>query len=155
MTTFQVKANILEELWKRRGWRNLSTTRTKGLYLLKCVWLNVWKMFNIYEKEGEPMLEYAKLWFLLDCIQHSSLQVEVEALKANIATGTQVTYTTAAASQFADYVAKARVVGAVGTRTSNAGITDSCGNSINNNNNNNNIHIYYLECRACLDLHTC
>ena len=113
------------------------------------------KMFNIYEKEGEPMLGDAKLLFLFDRTNHDSLQVEVEALKANITTGTQVTYTTAAASQFADYVAKARVVGAVGTRTSNAGITDSCGNSINNNNNNNNIHIYYLECRACLGLHTC
>ena len=25
----------------------------------------------------------------------------------------------------------------------------------NNNNINNNVHLYYLECRACLDLHTC
>ena len=95
------------------------------------------KMFNIYEKEGEPMLGDAKLLFLFDRTNHDSLQVEVEALKANITTGTPVNYTTSAnqlttaVSQLADYVAKARVAGAVGTRTSNAGITDSNGNSIN------------------------
>ena len=54
-----------------------------------------------------------------------------------ITTGNPVTYTTAAnhlttsVSQLADYVAKARVTGAVGTETGNAGITDSDGNSIN------------------------
>ena len=48
-----------------------------------------------------------------------------------------MTYTTAAnylttvVSQIADYVAKARVAGAVGTGTSNARITNSDGNSIN------------------------
>ena len=94
-------------------------------------------MFNIYDKEGEPMKEDAKLWFLFDRTQHASLQVQVEALKANITTGTPVTYTTAAnhltteVSQLIDYVAKARVAGAIGTGTSNAGITDSDGNSIN------------------------
>ena len=92
---------------------------------------------NIYEKEGEPMLEDAKLQFLFDRTHHASLQLQVEALKANITTGTLVTYTTdannltKAVSQLADYVAKARVAGAVGTGTSNAGITDSDGNPIN------------------------
>ena len=38
---------------------------------------------------------------------------------------------TTTVSQIADYVAKSRVAGAVGTGTSNAGITDSDGNSIN------------------------
>ena len=48
-----------------------------------------------------------------------------------------MTYTTAAnhlttsVSQPADYVAKSRVAGAVGTGTGNAGITNSDGNSIN------------------------
>ena len=94
-------------------------------------------MFDIYDKEGEPMLEDAKIWFLFNHTHHSSLQVQVEALKANIPTGTPVTYTTAAnhlttvVSQLAGYVAKARVASAVVTGTSNAGVTNSNGNSIN------------------------
>ena len=58
-------------------------------------------------------------------------------MKANITTGNPVTYTTAenhlttAVSQLADYLAKARVDGTVGTGTINAVIADSNGNSIN------------------------
>ena len=95
------------------------------------------KMFNIYDKEGKPMLEDAKLRFLFDGTHHASLQVQVEALKSNITTGTPVTYTTAAnhlttaVSQLTDYGAKARIAGAVGTGTGNAGIINSDGNSIN------------------------
>ena len=80
------------------------------------------------------MLEDAKLQFLFDRTQHASPQVQVEALKVNITTGTPVTYTTAVnhltteVSQLADYVAKSRISGAVGTGTGNAGITDSDGN---------------------------
>ena len=83
------------------------------------------------------MLEDAKIWLLFDWTQRASLQVQVEALKEKITTGTPVTYTTVvnhlttAVSQLADYVAKARFDGAVGTGTGNAGITDSDGNSIN------------------------
>ena len=83
------------------------------------------------------MLQDAKLQLSFDRTQHASPQVQVEALKANIATGTPMTYTTAtnhlntAVSQIADYVAKARFAGNVGTETVNAGITDSDGNSIN------------------------
>ena len=51
-------------------------------------------MFNIYDKEGEPMLEDAKIWFLFNRNQHAYLQVKLEALKANITTGIPVTYTT-------------------------------------------------------------
>ena len=99
------------------------------MFLTKCQ-----KMLNIYDNEGEPMLEDAKLRFLFDRTQQSSLQVQVEALKANITTGTPVTYTTAtnhlitAVSQLADYVVKYRIAGAVGTGTGNSGITDSDGN---------------------------
>ena len=94
-------------------------------------------MFNIYDKEGEPILEDVKILLLFDRTQHASLQVQVEALKANITTGTPVTYTnaanhlTTAVYQIAEYVAKSRVAGATGTRTGNTGITDSDGNSIN------------------------
>ena len=91
-------------------------------------------MFNICDKEGEPMLEDAKIRLIFECNQHASPQVQVEALKANITTGTPVTYTTdvnhlnTAVSQIADYIAKSRVAGAVVTGTSNAGITNSNGN---------------------------
>ena len=46
VTTFRAKATLLEELQKRIGWINISTTRTKGTYLLKCFWLNVRKCFT-------------------------------------------------------------------------------------------------------------
>ena len=67
------------------------------------------------------MLEDAKFRFLFDRTQHTSLQVQVEALKANITTGTPVTYTTdvnhstTSVSQITDYVAKAKVACTIGT----------------------------------------
>ena len=102
------------------------------IFLTKCQ-----KILNIYNKEGEPMLEDTKLRFLFNCTQHASLQVQLEALKANITTRNTVTYTTAAnhlttaVSQLADYVAKSRVAGAIGTGTNNAGITNYESNSMN------------------------
>ena len=56
------------------------------------------KMFNIFEKEGEPMEEEAKIRFLFKKVQNNDLQKSVEALKAQQTTsppGT-VTYVTAA-----------------------------------------------------------
>ena len=53
-------------------------------------------MFNIHDKEGEPMLEDVKLRFLFERTQYASIQFQVEPLKANITTGTPVTYNTAA-----------------------------------------------------------
>ena len=44
---------------------------------------------------------------------------------------TAVNHLTTEVSQLADYVAKSRIAGAVGTGTGNAGITDSDGSSIN------------------------
>ena len=82
------------------------------------------------------MLEDAKLQFLFDRTQHASPQVQVEALKVNITTGTPVNYTTAVnsltttVSHLTDYVVKSRIAGAVGTGTGNSRITDSDGNSI-------------------------
>ena len=99
------------------------------MFLTKCQ-----KMFNIYDKEGEPILEDAKIRLLFDRTQNASLQSQVEALKANTTTGDPVNYTTAAnhltteVFQIADYVTKARVSGAVGTGIGNAGITNSDGN---------------------------
>ena len=72
------------------------------------------------------MLEGAKLQFLFDRTHHASLQVQVEALKANITTGTPVTYTTAenhlttAVSQLVDYVVKARVASVISIGKINA-----------------------------------
>ena len=54
------------------------------------------KMFNIYDKQGEPMLEDAKIRFLFERTQHTGLQGHVQALKASITTGSAISYTTAA-----------------------------------------------------------
>ena len=102
------------------------------MFLTKCQ-----KKNNIYEKEGEPMLEDAKIRFLFDRTEHAPLQVQVEAMKANINTGTPVTYTTSAnhlttvVYQLSDYVTKAKFSSAVSTGMTNTGIADSEGNSIN------------------------
>ena len=40
------------------------------------------KMFNIFEKEGEPMEEEAKIRFLFKKVQNNDLQKSDEALKA-------------------------------------------------------------------------
>ena len=42
---------------------------------------NMQKMFNIFEKEGEPMEEEAKLRYLFKKVQHVALQKTVKALK--------------------------------------------------------------------------
>ena len=54
------------------------------------------RMFNIFDKEGEAMAEEAKVRFLFRKIEHPGLQGAIEALKASIATGTAISYTTAA-----------------------------------------------------------
>jgi hypothetical protein len=54
------------------------------------------KMYNIYEKEGEEMAEDAKVRFLFKRIQNPDLKGSIEALKARLATGDNVTYTQAA-----------------------------------------------------------
>ena len=34
-------------------------------------------MFNIYEKQGEPMLEDAKVRFLFEKVKHAGIQVQI------------------------------------------------------------------------------
>ena len=83
------------------------------------------KMFNIYEKQGEPMLEDAKLRFLFERTQHTGLQGHVQALKASITTGSAVSYTTAAnhlstaVSELPDYITAHRKVSGVATGPKN------------------------------------
>mmetsp|Transcript_31947 Transcript_31947/g.47037 ORF Transcript_31947/g.47037 Transcript_31947/m.47037 type:complete len:113 (-) Transcript_31947:292-630(-) len=80
-------------------------------------------MFNIYEKQGEPMLEDAQVRFQFERTQHSGLQGHVQALKATITTGTAVSYTTAAnhlstaVSELPDYIAAHRRVAGLMTGT--------------------------------------
>ena len=79
------------------------------------------KMFNIFEKEGEPMEEEAKIRFLFKKVQNVDLQKSVEALKAQQTTsppGT-VTYVTAAnhlstaVSELPEYISRNRNVSQV------------------------------------------
>ena len=79
------------------------------------------KMFNIFEKEGEPMEEEAKIRFLFKKVQNNDLQKSVEALKAQQTTsppGT-VTYVTAAnhlstaVSELPEYISRNRNVSQV------------------------------------------
>ena len=79
------------------------------------------KMFNIYEKEDEPMAEDAKVRFLFKRVQHSGLQAAIEALKAQQIAGTVVTYTMAAnhlstaVSELPEYLNKNRTIAALGS----------------------------------------
>ena len=90
------------------------------IFLTRCQ-----KMFNIYEKEGEPMQDDAKIRFLFERTQHPNLQGHVNALKANITTGADVSFTTAAnhlstaVSELPDYIAAHRKVAGVTTGTGN------------------------------------
>ena len=52
------------------------------------------KMFNIYAKHQEPFTEPAKIRFLFSKIEHPKLQVTVEALKARVSSGEELSYTT-------------------------------------------------------------
>ena len=116
--------------------KNLHYKNEKSLsfetFLTRCQ-----KMFNIYEKQGEPMLEDAKVRFLYQRTQHSGLHGHVQALKASITTGTAVSYTAAAnhlstaVSELPDYIATHRKVSGLATETgselSNGGIYNADG----------------------------
>jgi hypothetical protein len=70
------------------------------------------KMFIIYEKEGEPMSDEAKVRFLFRKVQHASLRSSIDALKAQQTAGTDITYTMAAnhlstaVSELPEYISK-------------------------------------------------
>ena len=85
-------------------------------FLSKCQ-----KMFNIYDQEGEPMEEDARIRFLFQKTQHTVLQVDIAALKAEITTNVPgtVSYVTCAnhlstaVSQLPEYIAKTRNVSSI------------------------------------------
>ena len=54
------------------------------------------KVFNIYEKEGEGILEEAKVRLLFRKLHHTGLYSSIGALKASQTTGTTISYTMAA-----------------------------------------------------------
>ncbi len=79
------------------------------------------KMFNIYDQEGEPMADDARVRFLFQRVQHKDLQHSIEALEAQITAGSAITYTKAAnhlstkVSKLPEYIAKNRNVSGVAT----------------------------------------
>ena len=79
------------------------------------------KMFNIFEEEGEPMQEGARIRYLFNQVQHSGLQSSIEALRAQETTGIVLTYPmvanhlSTAVSQLPEYIAKNRNVSGVAT----------------------------------------
>ena len=60
-------------------------------FLTKCQ-----KMFNIFEKQGEPMGNDARVRFLFKHVQHPDLEAPIEALKVLQSGGEIITYTRAA-----------------------------------------------------------
>ena len=92
---------------------------------------NCQKMFNIYEKEGEPMPDDAKTRFLFKKVQHNGLQTAIAALRAQQTAGTAITYTMAAnhlstaVSELPEYISKNhRNVSGVGTNSDQKGSAD-------------------------------
>jgi len=79
------------------------------MFLMQCQ-----RMYNIYEKEGEPMTDEAKVRFLFKRVQHDKLRSSIDALKAQITAGINVSYTmaanhlSAAVSELPDYLARNR-----------------------------------------------
>ncbi len=86
------------------------------------------KMYTIYDKEGDPMSDEAKVRFLFKKIQHSSLRTSIEALKAQMTAGVNITYTmaanhlTTAVSELPEFIQKNnRNISGVGTSGSSSG----------------------------------
>jgi hypothetical protein len=88
------------------------------------------KMFNIYEKEAEPMTDDAKTRFLFKQVQHAGLRGAIEALKAQQTAGVNVTYTMAAnhlstaVSELPEFISKNRNISAIGTGSGRRGSDD-------------------------------
>jgi hypothetical protein len=98
------------------------------------------KMYNIYDKEEEPMSDEAKVRFLFKSVHHEKLQVEISALKAQMTAGTAITYTMAsnhlstAVSELPEYIAKNRNISSLNKgqspRTGNSAIYNGDGSII-------------------------
>ena len=89
---------------------------------------NCQKMYNIYDKEDEPMSEDAKIRFLFKKIEHPGLTAAIEALKVKQSTNEELTYQQAAnhlstaVSELPEFLAKNRnVSGAKTTNTTERG----------------------------------
>lgn len=93
------------------------------------------KMYNIYEKEGEPYSDDAKVRFLFKKVQHRDLSGAIEALRVQQTAGTNVTYAMAtshlstAVSRLPEYKAKNRNISGVGTQGNGDDGTDGIYNS--------------------------
>ena len=80
----------------------------------------VQKMYNIFEQQGEPMTDEAKVRFFLKKISHPSLQAVVESLKTRLTTDPPGTITVAlcanhiasAVAELPDYIALHRNISA-------------------------------------------
>lgn len=87
-------------------------------------------MFNIYDKEGETMLEDARLRFLFKKVEHPDLKVTIAALKTRMI-DTNVTYTEAAnhiataVSELPEYISKNRNISGVTTGNDASGTSSS------------------------------
>ena len=89
---------------------------------------NCQKMYNIYDKAGEPMSEDAKIRFLFKKIENTGLKPAIEALKVQQSTKEELTYAQAAnhlataVSELPEFIAKHRnVSGATTTNTTTRG----------------------------------
>ena len=129
-TRNMAEADRLKESLHYKGERSMAFET----FLTQCQ-----KMYNIYEKEGEPMTDEAKVRFLYKKVQHSGLRGTIDALKAQQTAGAVITYTMAAnhlstaVSELPEYLSKNRNVSGVATNNSSSdgkGIYDADGKII-------------------------
>ena len=94
------------------------------------------KMFNIYEKEGEDILEDQRVRLLFKKVQHKDLETAKSALQAQQTMGNALTYLTCAnhlsarVSELPEYLIKNRNVSGVGTREGGGGGNGGGGDSV-------------------------
>ena len=85
------------------------------------------KMFNIYEKEGEDILEDQRVRLLFKKVQHKDLETAKSALQAQQTMGNALTYLTCAnhllarVSELPEYLSKNRNVSGLNTREGSGG----------------------------------
>ena len=129
-TRNMAEADRLKESLHYKGERSMAFET----FLTQCQ-----KMYNIYEKEGEPMTDEAKVRFLYKKVQHAGLRGTIDALKAQQTAGAIITYTMAAnhlstaVSELPEYLSKNRNVSGVATNNSSSdgkGIYDADGKII-------------------------
>ena len=103
---------------------------------------NCEKMYNIYNKEGEPWPEDRKIRYLIKKVQHEKLQSAIDALQVQQTVGNAFTYAQATSylstrvSELPEYLAKHRSISGVSTAPS--------GGSSSIYNRNGNIITRYI-----------